>query len=137
MEISVWGVVAATIVQFIVGMVWYTGIFGKIWGEMHGFDKLSKEKQKEMMGKMAPFYAMQIAVTVLTAVVLAKLMVLLPDYSLYGLAVMVWIGFVVPTQFSAVAFGGTEPKWIVKKMLIMTLGTLACLLAGAWVLQMV
>ncbi|CAN5188450.1 hypothetical protein BH11PAT4_BH11PAT4_5360 [soil metagenome] len=135
MEVNTWAVVAATVAQFVVGMIWYTGVFGKVWGEMHGFDKLSKEVQKEMMSKMAPFYGAQLIATVITAFVLAKMIVMLPDYSPYALATLIWIGFVVPTQFSAVAFGGTEAKWIVKKMLIMTLGTLACLLVGAAVIQ--
>jgi hypothetical protein len=135
MEINVWAVVAATVAQFIVGMAWYTGIFGKIWGEMHGFDKLSKEVQKEMAAKMGPFYGLQLVTTVATAAVLAKAIVMLPDYSPYALATMIWVGFILPTQYSAVAFGGTESKWIVKKVLVMSLGSLACLLVGAAVIQ--
>ncbi len=131
MEINIWSVVLATIVQFIIGGAWYSVIFGKQWGEIHGFNKLSKEKQKEMAASMGPWYGAQLVVTIITAVVLAKLVAVLPEYSPFALAVMVWIGFVVPTQFSAVVFGGTESKWIMQKLTLMTLGSLACLLGGA------
>ena len=134
MGINIWAVVLAVVAQFVVGMAWYTVIFGAAWGRIHGFDKLDKEKQQEMAGKMGPFYGLQLVTTIFTAVVLAKLIVLLPSYSPYTLAFMVWLGFVLPTQYSAVVFGGTEPKLIVQKLAIMAGGTLACLVAGAAIL---
>jgi hypothetical protein len=88
-----------------------------------------------MAAKMGPFYGLQLVTTVATAAVLAKAIVMLPDYSPYALATMIWVGFILPTQYSAVAFGGTESKWIVKKVLVMSLGSLACLLVGAAVIQ--
>ena len=134
MNISIWGVVLATIAQFAVGMVWYTVVFGAAWGRIHGFDKLSKDEQRQMASKMGPFYGLQLIATVFTVIVLAKVIVLLPGYSVYALAVMLWFGLVLPTQYSAVVFGGTEPKWIVQKLAIMTGGTLVCLLVGAAIL---
>jgi hypothetical protein len=109
-------------------------LFGKVWGDIHGFNKLSKAEQKAAQAKMMPLMVVQFIVTIFIAVVLAKLVVVLPDYSAYALAFMVWIGFVVPTQVSAVVFGGTEPQWIVKKTAIMAGGSLACLLAAAAIL---
>jgi hypothetical protein len=134
MDINIIAVIAATAAQFVVGMIWYAPLFGKLWGQIHGFDQLSKETQKEMMAKMGPFYGLQLLVTVFTAFALAKLMVMLPEESPYMLATLVWFGFVIPTQVSAVVFGGTEPKWIVKKVLVMAGGSLVCLLAAAAVL---
>ena len=124
-------VVVATVVQFVVGAIWYMPLFGKMWGEMFGFDKLSKKQQQEMQSKMGPYYGLQLAVTVLTSIVLAKFIAVLPDRSPYLLAACLWMGFVVPTQVSAVIFGGTEPKWIPRRVLIMAGGSLACLLAAA------
>jgi O-antigen/teichoic acid export membrane protein len=90
--ISLWAVLLATVVQFIVGMIWYMPVFGKLWGKIHGFDKITKEKQKEMMSQMGPYYFLQLLVTVVTAIVLAKLMALTPDYSVYKLGLFVWVG---------------------------------------------
>jgi hypothetical protein len=133
--ISLWAVLLATVVQFIVGMIWYMPVFGKLWGKIHGFDKITKEKQKEMMSQMGPYYFLQLLVTVVTAIVLAKLMALTPDYSVYKLGLFVWVGLVVPTQVSAVIFGGTESKWIVKKVVVMAGGSLACILSAVAVIS--
>lgn len=136
-DVNIGAVVAATVAMFVVGAVWYMGLFAKKWGEIHGFDKLDKKTQKEMQAKMGPYYFAQIVVTVFSAFVLAKLIGLLPGYSVYTLALLVWFGFVLPTQVSAVIFGGTEPKWITQKISIMAGEALAHLLVAAWVISMI
>lgn len=132
MEINYIAVGVATVAQFIVGAIWYTFIFQKAWGKIHGFDQLSKEVQQSMMKKMPPFYALQFGVTILTSFVLALFINAFPaDWNIYGEAAFFWLGFVVPTQVSAVIFGGTESKWIWTKIAIMAFGSLACLMAAA------
>jgi hypothetical protein len=130
-------IILATVAQFAVGAIWYMPLFGKAWGEIHCFDKLSKKAQKEMQVKMGPYYGVQIAVTLITSVVLSQLILLVPEISAYALATMLWVGFVVPTQVAAVIFGGTEGKWIGKKIAIMAGGSLVCLLVATAVLTMV
>ncbi len=130
-------VLLATVAMFGIGAVWYMGPFSRIWGQMHGFDKLSKKEQKEAQAKMGPYYGAQIVVTILSAFTLAKLIYLFPDYSVYSFAALLWLGFVLPTQVSAVIFGGTEPKWIVKKISIMAGEALAHLLVAAWVISII
>lgn len=129
-------VLAATVGQFAVGAVWYMPLFGKLWGKMHDFDKISKAKQDEMRAKMGPYYGVQFLATVLTAYVLSKMMEMLPNYSGYSLAVVLWLGFVVPTQVAGVIFGGTDEKWMVKKILVQAFGSLACLLVAVAILNM-
>lgn len=133
--VSLWAVVLATVAQFVVGMVWYMPLFGKLWGKIHGFDKLSKAEQKEMQSQMGPYYALQLLVTILTAFVLAKLVALMPDYSVYKMAGLVWLGLALPTQVSAVVFGGTEGKWMLKKIAVMVGGSLACIFAAVVVIS--
>jgi hypothetical protein len=133
-DINLLAVLVAAACQFAVGAVWYMAIFSKAWGDMHGFDKLSKAQQKEMASKMGPWYGLQMLVTVVMVFVLAKMILLVPGYSPYALASLLWLGFIVPTEYSAVAFGGTESKWMLKKFLISSFGSLACLLIGAFIL---
>lgn len=128
-------VLAATGAMFAVGAFWYMVPFAKQWGKIHGFDKLDKKTQKEMQAQMGPYYFLQIVVTVLSAFALAKHISLLPSYSVYSLASLVWAGFVLPTQVSAVIFGGTEAKWIFKKISIMAGEALVHLLVAAWVIS--
>ncbi len=129
-------VILASIAEFIVGAIWYTPLFGTLWGKIHGFDKLSRAEQQAAQKGMAPLLAVQFIGTVVTTIVLAKVIEAFPAYSVFEVAALVWIGFFVPTQVSAVVFGGTESRWVVKKSLVMAGGSLACLLVAAAVLQL-
>jgi len=136
MELNYFAILAASVVQFIIGAIWYTPVFGKMWGKIHGFDKVSKEEQKKMMKQMGPLLLAQFLVTIVTTVMLAMFINVLPSgWSVYCLAGFLWLGFVQPTQISAVLFGGTEPKWVTAKIAIMAGGALLCLEAAAAVLQ--
>jgi hypothetical protein len=136
MEVNLIAVLAATIAMFAVGAFWYMVPFAKVWGDMHGFDKYSKKEQKEMQAQMGPYYGAQALVTFVSAWVMAHFMAVLPDTVWYVLAFWLWLGFIVPTTVSAVIFGGTEGKWIGKKIAIMVGGSLLPLLAGAWVISL-
>lgn len=135
MQINYLAVLLATAAQFVVGFVWYGPLFSKLWGKIHGFNKLPKETQKKMMKAMGLFYALQLFVTLVTTVVLAIFLAYQPTWNAYAMAAFFWIGFVVPTQVSAVIFGGTEGKWVVTKILVMAGGSLACLEVAAAILH--
>lgn len=136
MGVDVVNVIAVTVTMFVVGAAWYMGLFAKQWGEMFGFNKLSKKEQKAMQAKMGPFYALQVLVTMFSAFALLKLHTLLPDYSIYTLGLLVWFGFVLPAQVSSVIFGGVEPKWIPRRITIMAGEAIAHLLVAGWVISL-
>lgn len=135
-EVNLLAVLAATVAMFAVGAIWYMPIFGKIWGEMHGFDKLSKKEQKEMQAKMGPYYLAQISVTFANAFVLAKLIAWLPEVSIYQIAFCTWVGFLVPAAVSSIIFGGTEGRWMSKKIAITIAGSLVASLVGVFVINL-
>lgn len=136
MPINYGAVFLATVAQFVVGAVWYTPVFGNLWGKIHGFDRKSKAAQDEMKSKMGPLLLGQFLGTLVTSAVFALLLAGMPSsWNVYGLAGFFWIGFVVPTQISAVLFGGTDPKWILTKIAVMAGGSLACLEVAAFVFQ--
>jgi tetrahydromethanopterin S-methyltransferase subunit E len=136
MQFNIPAILAATVAQFIVGAVWYTFLFGKLWGKIHGFDKLPKKVQDEMMSQMGPIYGAQFVVTLLTSIVFSIFITMLPgDWNPYGMAFFFWLGFTVPAIASAAFFGGTESKWLVTKIAIQAFGALASLLAAAAVLS--
>jgi len=134
MELSYVAIAVAAVAQFIVGAIWYMPLFGSLWRDIHGFGKLSKAQQDQAQKEMMPMLGVQFIGTIFTTVVLARAMQLLPNYSAYSLAFGAWLGFIVPIQVSAIMFGGTEAKWIVKKALVMAGGALACLLVAAAIL---
>lgn len=136
MHVNFVAILLATVVQFIIGAVWYMPLFGKLWGKIHGFDKQSKTTQQEMMKSMGPYLVVQFVMTLLTTFVLALFITYIPSWNAYAMAGFFWIGFVVPTQVVGVIFGGTEGKWMVTKIAIMAGGALLCLEAAATILHM-
>lgn len=138
MEINYLAVLVAAVVQFIVGAIWYMPLFGKAWGEMFGFEKLAPEVQKQMSKDMMPMLAVQFVLGLVTAAVFGIMVAYVPtDWSLYCLAALYWLGFAAPSQISLVIFGGTEPKWVMRKILISIGGSLACFMAMAAVFSFI
>jgi hypothetical protein len=136
MHVNTIAVLVAALLQFIFGAVWYTPVFGKLWGKIHGFDKVTPEVQKQMMKRMGPYLVLQFATTVLTTYVLALLLQgTESDWSAYAFAGLCWLGFMVPTHISAVVFGGTEPRWMVTKSLIMSGASFGCMMIAAFILS--
>ena len=135
MEVNLVAVGAATATMFAVGAIWYMLPFGKIWGKIHGFDKLSKKQQKEMQAKMGPWYLAQLIFTVISAYVLAVLINLMPAQSPYYVAFLVWLGVSLPTTAGNMIFGGSPEGYVWHKTLITAGETLLHLLAAAWVIS--
>lgn len=129
-------VLIATVFQFIVGAIWYSVFFGKMWGEIHGFNKLSKDVQQKMMKEMGPYYAVQFLITLVATYILAIFITNLPGWNPYAMAGFFWLGFIVPTQISAAIFGGTPREWLVKKVLVQAASSFLCLEVGTLVLHL-
>lgn len=132
MELNYLAIGVATALQFISGWVWYMFLFGKAWGAMHGYDRLSKEEQDKAEKEMGPQLGFQFLGTLVMTAVLALFIAGLPsEWNPFGIAGFFWLGFVVPTQMSAVMFGGTPKQWMVKKTAIMAGGSLVSLMIAA------
>jgi hypothetical protein len=136
MEVNIVAVLAATAVMFAIGAFWYMVPFAAVWGKIHDFDKLSKKEQADMQAKMGPWYGVQLVVTFVSAYVLALLMGLLPEQSPYTIAFWLWLGFVVPTEASAMIFGGSKPEYVWHKIGISVSESLLHLLAAAWIISL-
>jgi hypothetical protein len=135
MEYYFLSILIATVLQFALGAIWYSAFFGKLWGRIHGFDNLSKEIQQKMMKEMGPYYLVQFIVTLVTTTVFFILIVILPsDWNVFVMAGLFWLGFVLPAQVSAAIFGGTESKWLVKKIAVQAGAAFLCLQVAAAVL---
>lgn len=135
MQINYLAVFIASVLQFFAGAIWYMPLFGGLWGKIHGFDKVPKAKQKEMQQGMLPYLVVQFIGTVTTTVILSMFLHGMPESNPYVVAFLVWLGFFVPTQVSAVIFGGTDGKWMVHKIAVMAGGALLCLEIAAVVLN--
>lgn len=136
MDVNFVAVLAALVAMTVVSAFWFMVPFGKIWGKIHGFDKLSKSEQKAAQSKMGPWYLINAMFTLLTAYVLAHFMKELSSVEFYKLVFWLWLGFVLPTTAANMIFGGAPEGYTWHKIAISAGGSLVSLMAGAWVISL-
>jgi Protein of unknown function (DUF1761) len=93
-EINYWAVLAAGLLTFFIGGLWYTGLFGKQWVKLQGY---SPEKIEDMRRRRPPavFFGGMVVCYLVMAWVMALLLTAFPEPSARGGAmfgVLVWLG---------------------------------------------
>ncbi|MEQ1500543.1 MAG: DUF1761 domain-containing protein [Parcubacteria group bacterium] len=137
MEVNYVLVAVATVVQFVLGALWYSPVlFGKIWMEIMECTNIPPEELKKMQKEMAPFYGLQLVLTFLTTVAFANLVPYVTAFSIYHLAFWIWVGFIAPIQIGSVVWANTEKKYWLKQILIMLSFQLVAIMITAWILSM-
>ena len=108
MEISInyLAVLAAGVVNMVVGYLWYGPLFGKMWKSLMGF---TDESMKSM--KMKPMTAMAFGfvVSLVMACALSRFVLLAGAINVMGawqLAFWVWLGFLATTSISGFLWEG-------------------------------
>ena len=132
-------IIAATIVQFILGMIWYSPLlFGKAWMSIMEVSHYTKEELQKMQKTMMPFYGVQIVLTLITTFVLANNIMYagVTGSAAYIYAAFMWFGYMMPVAVSSVIFGSTKRKFWVKQISIMLGMELIGILLAAWILTM-
>lgn len=135
--VNMWAVLVSALATMVVGFVWYSPmLFAKPWTILMGYDPNDKAKLAEMQKSAGPSYAMSLVASILSAIVLGKIInvsgVMNPvDGLKIGMAV--WLGFVTTVQFTNALFS-RQPF---KLYLINTGYQLVCYIAmgailGAW-----
>ena len=128
MEVSVnyWAVLVAAIANMVLGFVWYGPVFGKIWMQTCGFDKLSKKELSAMKEKGKK--SMWIAAA--GALVIGYVMSHFVDYvgattvvAGMQLGFWLWLGFIAPITIGMVLWEGKPWK-------------LYFIIAGYWLVSM-
>ncbi len=140
MELQYPLITIATIVQFILGALWYSPLlFGTWWMEIMEVTHVSKEKLKEMQKEMLPYYVLQLFLTFLFTCVLALAIdyieLISLDMTHYTVACYIWLGFIVPTQVSGIIWSNTKKKYWMKQIAIVTSYQLVGIMLAALVLS--
>jgi hypothetical protein len=136
MQINYMMIFVATILQFILGALWYSPlIFGKLWMQIMEVTHISKEELSKMQKEMGPFYALQFFITFFSTFSFATLTPFVPAFSTYHLAFWLWIGFIVPVQIGSVIWGNTKKKFWAKQLFVITSYQLIALMIIAFVLS--
>jgi hypothetical protein len=134
-------IAVATVVQFVLGAVWYSVIFGKPWMEIMGMSGMSKEELAKHEKSMVPFYALQFVLTAVTTWVLASNIQMFEiigtaGTSVYWLAFFMWVGYIVPVQISSIIWGNTKKKYWAKQTAIMCGMQFVGIMLAAFILSM-
>ncbi len=100
--INYWAVLGGGIFLFIMGMLWYGPIFGKVWMKIMGVEHMSKEDMDKAMKGMVPMYIITFLLGLLTSFVLCYFIKLIPNRSGLAIAFWVWFGFSMPMAAGAI-----------------------------------
>jgi hypothetical protein len=137
MGVNVWAVLSSALATMVAGFVWYSPLlFAKPWTILMGYDPNDKAKMDEMRKGAGPSYALSLAASILSALVLGKILVVSHvNTAIYGMEIglAVWLGIVTTVQLTNALFS-RQPF---KLYLINTGYQAVCYLAmgailGAW-----
>ena len=116
-HINYLAVLVAGVAYFMIGFLWYSVIFGKIWTKLMGFDKLDKKKQAALKKKMGSSMAFNFLATLLTAYCMAwSIQSGAGFYHISGVTLglqtgfWIWLGFIATSQLNDVLWGGRPFK---------------------------
>jgi len=134
-SVNFWAVLVSAVASMVIGSIWFGPLFGKVYMNAMGMDKMSPEQQAAMKKSMMLTYLWQFLASLVMFYVFAWLMGALGANSImngFQVAFWVWLGFIVPLKFGDALWGG--------KMTLFWLGignSLLTLLAagaiiGAW-----
>jgi hypothetical protein len=108
-------VLLAAVASMVLGFAWYSPmLFGKPWMKLKGYTAEGLKKEQKEMGK---WYFVSFVLAVVSAFVLSHVMMLSENFYQYdslttGImsAFWMWLGFVMPTQMTAMIFGDKKMK---------------------------
>lgn len=135
--VNLWAVLVSALATMVAGFLWYSPIlFANPWMRLMGYDPTDKAKIAEMQKSAGPSYAMSMVASLLSAIVLGKIIgIANVTTALYGMkiAFAVWLGFVTTVQLTNSLFS-RQPAQL---YMINTGFQLVCYLAsgailGAW-----
>lgn len=137
--INIWILIGVSVLAFIIGAVWYSPLmFGKTWMKIMGDKKFTKEEMVELQKKMIPFYFLQLVITLITMFVLYSNIKFTGTTGMASVwyAFFMWLGYVMPTQVSAVIWGSTEKKYWLRQISIMLGCQLVIMLVAGYIFGM-
>ncbi len=120
----------AAVAMFVVGAIWFTVLFGKVWSKLMGCspEQMDKAKANGMASKMVMMFILNL----ISAAVLYYLFPMLLALS-FGeflcIVAIIWCGFTLPSHINGYLWEGKSMELV----LINVGGSLAGFIAGALV----
>jgi Protein of unknown function (DUF1761) len=112
--INFWAVLVAAIATMVIGFLWYSPLlFARPWTRLMGVDLEDKAKIAEMQKGAARMYSLAFAASIVSAVVLAKIIAVASVNTIpYGMKIgfAIWAGFVATVQLTGALFSKQPTK---------------------------
>jgi hypothetical protein len=119
-----WGaVIVGVIVSVVLGSVWYGLLFGKKWAALMGMDMSDSVKVAEAKKGMWKMYAIQMIASAVTVSVLSVVLLKFDNFTtseMIGSSLLMWFGFVLPTEIGTVLWGNKSKKDAISIFMINT-----------------
>ncbi|MBK8503446.1 MAG: DUF1761 domain-containing protein [Saprospiraceae bacterium] len=100
-------VLVAVVINFVLGFIWYTPLFGKAWGKEMGYDPNLKPEKSDMMKGMLFMlignflFAYVFAHNIAAWTFVPGMAEMSPVTSALNAAIFTWLGFYVPGELGA------------------------------------
>ena len=109
-----WGAVGlGVLVSIVLGSIWFGPLFGKKWMTLMGMnpnDTVKIEEGKKQMWKM---YVIQMIASAMTVAALSIVVLNFDNFTIgetVGTSLLMWIGFVIPSEIGSVLWSGKSYK---------------------------
>jgi heme O synthase-like polyprenyltransferase len=134
MSINWFIIIVAVVIQYVIGALWYSVIFGKQWIEInHPEGKPSKEEMAQLEKDAMPYYGIQLVLTIIT--VLAQwYFVTINTSNWFMTSLVIWVGFLVPTVIQSVIWSDPKNKKKPLQIFILSLNYLVTIIIAGWLL---
>ena len=106
-KVNALAILVAVVVNFILGFIWYTPLFGKIWGKEMGYDPNMKPDKSVMMKGMSfmiignLLFAWVLAHNIAAWLFVPGIKEMGPFSNSLTSAIFTWLGFYLPGQLGA------------------------------------
>lgn len=107
-NINFLAIIIAVVVNFILGFLWYTPLFGKIWGREMGYDMNEKPKTSDMMKGMISMlignflFAWVLAHNISAWSFVPGTEALSHTANILMSAIFTWVGFYLPVDLGSI-----------------------------------
>ena len=130
-----WLTLAGVVVlQYIIGALWYSVIFGKQWIDInHPEGKPSKEEMAKLGKEAMPFYGIQLVLTIITVGVQSYFVAMQPA-NWFMTSILIWLGFLMPTVVQGVIWSDPKNKKKALQIGILALNYLVTIMLAGWIL---
>jgi Protein of unknown function (DUF1761) len=126
--------IAVVVIQYVIGGLWYSVIFGKQWLQINHQDGLpSKEEQTRLEKEAMPYYGIQLVLTIVTVLVQSYFVAIQPA-NWFMTSMLIWLGFIAPTVVQGVIWSDPKNKKKAMQIGILALNYLVTIIIAGWLL---